>query len=218
MQEEIWKPIPNYPKYEVSTYGRVASLDYMHTGKRVIMSLVNLIRGYKGVKLYNKDGMVLWKVHRLVAITFLPNPNNLPLVNHKDENTSNNHVDNLEWCTHQCNCTYNNSHIKKGLKIRGEKNGMYGKHLSDEHKNKMSLKLKGKPKSESFKRKLREIKSRGFRINQYDLEGNFIEQFVSSTEASEKTGVGDSFIRACCRGKYKQAGGYRWERVKIEKV
>ena len=56
-------------------------------------------------------------VHRLVAYNFIPNPNNYPIVNHKDENPSNNNVDNLEWCTYQYNSTYNDAHIKRGAKL-----------------------------------------------------------------------------------------------------
>lgn len=53
-------------------------------------------------------------VHRLVAYNFIPNPDNLPIINHKDCNPSNNNVDNLEWCTYQYNATYNDAHIKRG--------------------------------------------------------------------------------------------------------
>lgn len=59
-------------------------------------------------------------VHRIVAFNFIPNPNNYELINHKDENPSNNNISNLEWCDIIYNNTYNNLHIKKGLKSRGK--------------------------------------------------------------------------------------------------
>lgn len=59
-------------------------------------------------------------VHRIVAFNFIPNPNNYELINHKDENPSNNNVSNLEWCDVTYNNTYNDLHIKKGLKARGK--------------------------------------------------------------------------------------------------
>lgn len=106
---EIWKPISGYEgRYEVSNFGRVKSLarEYqtgahqatIRMGERILKPKVRPNR-YCLVSL-NKDGVVHDAyVHRLVAEAFIPNPNNLPQVNHIDENPSNNRVDNLEWCT-----------------------------------------------------------------------------------------------------------------------
>ena len=63
-------------------------------------------KGYKFVNLYKEKHMYSVKVHRLVAEAFIPNPNNYPQVNHKDENKSNNNVENLEWCTNEYNHNY----------------------------------------------------------------------------------------------------------------
>jgi len=60
-------------------------------------------------------------VHRIVAYNFIPNPLNLPMINHKDENPSNNRVSNLEWCDVTYNNTYNDLHKRKGEKLRGER-------------------------------------------------------------------------------------------------
>lgn len=92
MKEEIWKPIEEYEGYEVSSYGRVRS-------KRKILKPQLTEKGYLRHTIQNKSN----KVHRLVAQAFLPNPNNYPEVNHKDENKQNNRVDNLEWCSHSQN-------------------------------------------------------------------------------------------------------------------
>lgn len=101
--EEIWKDIKEYEgMYEISNMGRVKSLK---CGKEMIMKKT-LDKGYELVGLY-KDGVPkLHRVHRLVAIQFISNPNNYPIINHIDEFPNNNHVDNLEWCTH----LHNNTH------------------------------------------------------------------------------------------------------------
>lgn len=64
---------------------------------------LHLSSGYYKIAIYFPDGNKQYKVHRLVASKYIPNPNNLPCVNHKDGNKLNNHKDNLEWCTHQEN-------------------------------------------------------------------------------------------------------------------
>lgn len=103
---EQWKPIKDYEGiYEVSSWGRVRSLDgiahrmwngidnsYMRRGK--VLKPVRHSAGYLQVALAKKDRRL---VHRLVAEAFIPNPDNLPFINHKDLDKTNNHVENLEW-------------------------------------------------------------------------------------------------------------------------
>ena len=111
---EEWRPIEGYEGlYEVSSYGRVRSLDRyvkngcsyrLHKGK--VLSLLKGEYGYLQVNLHCNGKMYKKYVHRLVAETFLPNPDNLPEVNHKDEDKSNNRVDNLEWCNRKYNLSY----------------------------------------------------------------------------------------------------------------
>lgn len=108
MKEE-WKPIKGYEGlYEVSNMGRVKSLRY---GKERIMSTPDDSSGYKRVKL-TKQITKGKQVHRLVAEAFIPNPMNLPVVNHLDGDKHNNCVSNLEWCTKKENT---NHAIKTGL-------------------------------------------------------------------------------------------------------
>lgn len=104
--EEIWKPIEGYEgKYEISNYGRVKSYAQYINGR--IIKGCHDGKGYVYVKLYYISGKhKMFKVHRLVATHFIPNPNNYPQVNHKDENKDNNHVDNLEWCDNDYNNHY----------------------------------------------------------------------------------------------------------------
>lgn len=93
---EIWKDAVGYEGYFVSSLGRLAS---NRSGKLVMLNPGKGNQGYPVVMIrYNGTGK-LTKVHRIVAQTFIPNPENKPQVNHKDLNKSNNRVENLEWCT-----------------------------------------------------------------------------------------------------------------------
>jgi len=114
MREEIWKDIPNYEGYyQVSNLGRVRSLDRFvnspNGGRisfgKILKNGLN-VRGYLLVTL-NKLGIGKSKsVHQLVGISFIPNPLNLPQINHKDEVKINNRVENLEWCDSKYNINY----------------------------------------------------------------------------------------------------------------
>ena len=101
---EIWKDIEGYEgKYQVSNLGRVKSIRY---GKEKILSPSISNQGYIQVNLC-KNGKQKWcLIHRLVALAFIPNPNNLPQINHRDEDKTNNKVENLEWCDHKYNNNY----------------------------------------------------------------------------------------------------------------
>lgn len=103
MIKEIWKDKKDYEgHYQVSNCGRVKSIKF---GKEIILKPFTDDRGYYSVVL-SKNGIVKkYSVHRLVAEAFIDNPDNLPQVNHKDENKSNNSVNNLEWC----DAKYNNN-------------------------------------------------------------------------------------------------------------
>ena len=104
---ETWKAISGYEGlYEVSDLGRVKSLNYNRTGMENILKPGTNHKGYLHVSLY-KDGHVKTvKVHRLVAESFIPNPQGLETVNHKDEVKTNNTVTNLEWMSRADNKRY----------------------------------------------------------------------------------------------------------------
>lgn len=133
--EEKWKDIQGYEGlYQVSNLGNVRSVDrivkhypkdYFQKG-RVLKSALTK-NGYPMVILVNHNDRKTKMIHRLVAETFIPNTNNLPQVNHKDEDKINNKVDNLEWCTHKYNVNYGhrneNMSTKLGKKVAMLKDG-----------------------------------------------------------------------------------------------
>lgn len=102
--KEIWKTIDEFQDYEISSHGRV----YSHHRNK-LKKLVPDKDGYNTAILHDKRRFKNCKVHRLVAQAFIPNPNNLPQVNHKDEIKDNNYVDNLEWCTNKYNLNYSDT-------------------------------------------------------------------------------------------------------------
>lgn len=110
--QETWKDIDDYKGlYQISNLGRVKSLNRVvikkngvhHPFKEKILSCEINNKGYIMVALCKNTKIKLFSVHRLVAKAFIPNPNNLSQVNHKDRNKENNHVNNLEWCTQSVN-------------------------------------------------------------------------------------------------------------------
>lgn len=115
LPNEEWKDIEWYEGlYQVSNLGRVKSLHYNHTNQERILKFGKNTNGYLNVSLC-KEGKKKWLlVHRLVAFHFLPNPNNYQDVNHKDENKTNNCVNNLEWCSREYNCNYGTRNERVG--------------------------------------------------------------------------------------------------------
>lgn len=98
-KNEVWKDIEGFEGlYQVSNYGRIKSLHARKGTGKLIMKPKNS-RGYQVIKLAGRNGKKFFSIHRLVAKTFMPNPHNLPCVNHKNENKADNRVENLEWCS-----------------------------------------------------------------------------------------------------------------------
>lgn len=120
MREE-WRDIKGFEgKYMVSNLGIVKSLNYNRTGKEGILEGYDKGKGYLYVNLYKDGKMKNCRINRLVAQAFLENPDNLPEVNHKDENPKNNRVENLEWCTKQYNVEYSQAKAVIGInKVSG---------------------------------------------------------------------------------------------------
>lgn len=118
---EIWKDIPDYPGYQASTLGNIRSLNYMGRGyiKEIKASKSGPKRGYLSVSLRKSGKTYRRNVHRLVATTFIPNPYNLPEINHKDENGLNNSINNLEWCDRLYNLSYG-SRVQKFIDAKSK--------------------------------------------------------------------------------------------------
>lgn len=131
---EIWKQIEGYDNYMVSNLGRVKSLNYNHTGKEQVLKPLKHNKNYLMVILYKNGKYKNFKVHRLVAKTFLPNPDNKPCIDHINTNRSDNRVDNLRWVTQKEN---NNNPLTKEKQV-----GKIGK-LSPNHKPILQFNLNG---------------------------------------------------------------------------
>lgn len=104
LNTEIWKDVPELP-YKISNLGivkRDENSPHRHKGKQCVKPYLNN-KGYLCINLYKNSKVYKFQIHRLIAIAFIPNPANLPEINHKDGNPLNNDIANLEWCTHQYN-------------------------------------------------------------------------------------------------------------------
>lgn len=178
---EEWRDIPGYEGYyKVSNIGRILRLPrHKPTDKRDTHNNIRKQRlspnGYWRVNL-SKDNIVKWfGVHRLVAMAFIPNPDNLPYVNHKDENPQNNVVSNLEWCTVQYNCEYGTARERQRISRANNPN------------DKLARKLVGEKNSKP--------------IRCFTPDGTLYGIYKSLTEASNVTKVHISTIVRHCKGK-----------------
>lgn len=132
--------LPNLSNYIITEDGNVWS----DIKNKILRNKPNNL-GYIKVGLKNDEGkQKLISVHRLVALAFIPNPDNKPEVNHKDGNPANNHKDNLEWVTHKENIQHSFRELNRSSKVRkGENHPHFGKTFSDETRAKQSAKKMG---------------------------------------------------------------------------
>lgn len=121
--EEIWKDVVGYEGlYQVSNMGRVKSIcsfvrlqnGELMKKKPHVLKPQNRV-GYKCVNLFKEGRSHTVSIHRLVAKAFLPNCHNYPIVNHKDENKTNNNVENLEWCNNAYNINYGTAKRRRAI-------------------------------------------------------------------------------------------------------
>lgn len=190
MENEIWKDVKGYEGYyQVSNMGRVKSMRVLKTPKNGVLCRKDSFlstkathdKQYVTVALCRDGEKKQIQVHRLVAEAFIPNPKNLPCVNHKDENPSNNCADNLEWCTHEYNLQYSMER-NKPYKTKRER-----------------------PKNELLP--LCAYTLSGEFVGRFDSVWDAIEKL--GIESKTPRGARNN-IRMCCRGRVKSACGYKW--------
>ena len=117
MENEVWKDLVGFEGlYEVSNLGQIRSMPRRGT-RGGIMSGHADAKGYINITLRKDGQQFTQKLHRLIAITFIPNPDNLPDINHKDEDKRNNRVDNLEWCSAKYNNGYGTRTLRCGKPV-----------------------------------------------------------------------------------------------------
>ena len=187
--KEVWKDIKGYEGlYQISNLGNVKSLDRKvnakNNKKRLIKGTFLKLRfnnrNYNIVSLYKNNIQEVRFIHRLVAETFIPNPENKPEVNHIDGNKSNNRVDNLEWNTHSENIQHS---WDNGLQYTTEKMRKAGYEMCK----KMSIP-----------------------IIQYTLNGEFVKEWNSAADVQRELNIYRSSISMCCKEKKKSSHGYMW--------
>lgn len=180
---EKWVNIENHSSYFISNFGRVFS----KKSNKIIKNRVINKNGYQQVTLDNYQLLV----HRLVAQAFIPNPNNLPCVNHKDENPGNNDVRNLEWCTYKYNSNY------------GTNPNRHSKQMLNRYNNDPCW------KSDCIKRLAEIQKKKRKRVVQLDKFNNYLKTYESSY-ATEQDGHLSAHVCNCANGKRKTHHGYKW--------
>lgn len=133
LPNERWKPLVDFEGYNISNHGRVKrnriilkrSNGVSQFMKEQLIKPSYINTGYKIINLHKNKELFHFLIHRLVALYFIPNPNNYSFVNHKDENKINNHYSNLEWCTYEYNCNYGTAQQRRVERRKQNNNGEY---------------------------------------------------------------------------------------------
>ena len=220
IEGEEWRDVIGYNGlYQISSYGRVKSLrnKYGTYREKILKQLLNKF-GYLQVNLNKEGKMKTFYVHRLVAQVFIDNPNNHPQVNHKNEDKTDNCVDNLEWCTQKYNLNYG-SRIAKAVASTDYKS-IVEKRKIDYKAIAAKIDYKARTAKMDYKaigRKNAEKLSK--QVYQYDLNGKLIKIWQSTRDCS-RNGYKQPNVSACCRNRYMREGnnvykGYIWSYTEL---
>lgn len=244
-QDVVWKTYPDYPFIQANQFGEVRMVDRVAVRKNGIKFPVKgrMLKqyldghGYLNVFFGVNGKQITLKVHRIVAACFLPNPNNLPEVNHKDNNPKNNSVSNLEWCSHEYNIAYREKYGKSAAEVLGcPVFAVNLKTLDVSHfetqteaarqlglsQTEVSATVKGRrnqaggywfteDKNEIDKEKIKEIKDSMYFLGgviAVNLETFEVSRFKSQREAAKQLEVNFKSINDVLKGRKKKTHGY----------
>ena len=238
LPNEEWRFIPNTDNlYMISNMGRVKSVDSYRVYENYTRNCKSRIRkqfpnwqGYLGCFVTNRKGDRIHIVtHKVVCDVFIPNTNNLPCVNHKDENKQNNKVDNLEHCTYAYNLTYGSRAEEKdvaviqydleGNFIKEHKSVRFAAKDTNTNPRSISNVIHGWAKQAGgYIWRLKEGNSLGevqsyvnynkSAILCYNMNGDFIREYKSMIDAEKDLNICYQSISDCCRGKRKSVKGF----------
>lgn len=214
--EEIWKDIDGYDgRYQVSSIGRIRSLNYRGTGRSLLMKLCNDKDGYHIISLFSTDERgrryKSFRVARLVGLAFIQNQDNKPEIDHINGIRTDDRVENLRWVTRKENDNNPICLRKKSERTRGTKNPMYGKIATEEYRRKLSESHRGIKHNETWRHN--SAKGLWKKVVQMDTDGKVVKIWDSIKEATESVGATNGKISSVCNhypGR-KTCCGYKWE-------
>ncbi len=204
MEEEIWKPIKGYEDYyEISNFGRVKSKEryvkqgnHMRYVKERYKKVIKGAYGYPCVSLCKECKSKVIPIHRLLAITFIPNPENKPFIDHINTDIADYRLENLRWVTAKENA--NNC-----LTLIHCRENLYIPEIAEKiNATKVARKTKTAPR----------------KVYQYTLSGELIQEYSCANVAEKELGIDSCSIRYACTGKRISAGGFLWRYNEENKV
>ena len=226
--KEKWEKIKDFD-YEISNCGNLRKLN-----SNKLRKLQTDKDGYNIITIWKNGKSYLKRINRLVAEAFIPNPNNLPIVNHKDENKQNNHVENLEWCTVEYNNVYSKARPIIQLDLDGNficeynsikdaenKTGFASSHIQDccnptkvhckTFKNFQWLYKENYDFNKNYKIN-KPMPNRGRKVAQYNLNGDLINIYEKLSKINDNKNYNSNIAKCCC-GSLKTAYGYKWKYI-----
>ena len=221
LHNEEWRDVVGYEGlYQVSNRGRVKRLVSPKCKKERLLAITKDLKyGYCRVMLSKGNKESRFLIHRLLAGHFIPNPENKPCIDHINGIRDDNRIENLRWCTHKENNNFPLSILHKSIAQKAlAQNEYWRKKRSESSKKAMENPELRKRISESRKKNWRDpeylrkqqIRKANKAVLQFDLDGNFIREYMSINEARRMTGINSSSIIRSCKGINNMAGNYIW--------